>query len=124
MDSEELERQSRLLYEFVEDAERLVVSKVLKAGVNPTGLASVFFDRAMKLLDHNIQWRLKNNDTKGALDYLNVFMMDMNHKTKTIEDNIKRMKNSLTGSETSIGQVNGITFRPDDVPGKKDEKNT
>ena len=115
MDSTEVERQSRLLYEFVEDAEQLAVAKAQEADINPTGLASVFLDRAMKLLDRNIQWCLENDDTKGALNYLNVFMMDMNRKMKAIEDNIKKMKNSLDGSETPVGEVNAIIFRPDDV---------
>ena len=114
MDHSEVERQSRKLHEILLEVEEIAIVKVEEAGINPTGLASCFLDRSMSLLDANVRWCLKNSDTKGALDYLNIFMMDMGHKMQGIENNIKKMKDSLDGSEKPSAQINAIKFTPDE----------
>lgn len=108
----DVEKQSRQMYKIVEDAEKYAIEKVLQANLNATGLASLFLDRAMGLLDRNIQYCLNNDDPKGALDYLNVFMMDWDSKTSNIQASIKRIQDNLDGSEQEGAEVNGVIFNP------------
>lgn len=108
-------KHSKRIHEIVVSAAEKMVNQILKEKINPTGLASMFLDQAMGFLNSNIQYCLKNDDPKGALSYLNIFMMDWESKTTQIQENIKRLQDSLDGTEKDGAEVHGVRFDPREI---------
>jgi len=106
--------ESVRLHKIVEEGIKVIIDRVIDADLNPTGLASLFLGEAMGLLDRNIQYCLSNEDPKGALNYLNIFLMDITEKTEKIKANTVRLQESLDGTEKDGIEVQAIKFRPDD----------
>jgi len=100
--------EGKRTHDIVEAAGRKVVEQILKEGINPTGLATMFLDQAMGYLDSNIQYCLRNDDPKGALSYLNIFLMDWSQKTSEIQASIKRIEDSLDGTEKDGAHIHAF----------------
>jgi len=103
-DIEEGKRMHKIVMGFVQKC----IDQILEEDLNPTGLASMFLDQSMRLLDHNIKYCLKIDDPKGALSYLNIFMMDWDQKGSEIRANMKRIQDSLDGTERDGAKVHAM----------------
>lgn len=84
-------KEDKRLRDIVGKATKECIDEVFSESLNPTGLAGLFLEQAMELLDSNIQFCLRNDNLKGALSYLKVFMTDYKKMGAEIEAHINRV---------------------------------